>query len=68
MDCAIIKYTVGQVVYAKLKGYPPWPALITNFPRNGIARVSYFNSTEWFVLSLLLLIADVFGNIFLNKI
>lgn len=52
MECALIHYEIGQVVYAKLKGYPPWPALITHFPRNGMARVLYFNSPSWSDLSL----------------
>lgn len=53
MECATIQFTVGQLVYAKLKGYPPWPAVITHFPRNRIARVIYFNSKKWLVLHLL---------------
>lgn len=51
MDLQITKYTVGQVVYAKLKGYPPWPAVITKIVRDGIATVPYFNSTKWNDLS-----------------
>lgn len=52
MELVTLKYTVGQVVYAKIKGYPPWPAIITHIPRDrNIARVQYFNSGQWNELS-----------------
>lgn len=37
-------FDVGQVVFAKIKGYPPWPAIITYLPTKTKARVLYFNS------------------------
>lgn len=47
MALAAQQFTVGQAVYAKIKGYPPWPAVITHLPPNRkIARVMYFNSGE----------------------
>lgn len=52
MELAEVKFVVGQAVYAKLKGYPPWPAIITHIPKNRkIARVQYFNSSQWSELS-----------------
>lgn len=51
MALAELTFTVGQVVYAKLKGYLPWPALITHIPKKTIARVAFFNSTQWSELS-----------------
>lgn len=52
MELERVKFVVGQVVYAKIKGYPPWPAYITHFPRAKIARVRYFNSEQWNELSI----------------
>lgn len=52
MDLVVIKFVAGQVVYAKIKGYPPWPAVITHIPKNRkVARVQYFNSGQWKQLS-----------------
>lgn len=52
MDIAIIKYTVGQIVFGKIKGYPPWPAVITALPKgNKLAKIAYFNSGECSELS-----------------
>lgn len=52
MDLATVKFIVGQVVYAKIKGFPPWPAIITHIPKNrNVARVQYFNSGQWNELS-----------------
>lgn len=36
------KFFVGQLVLAKIKGYPPWPGLITEIDRSR-AKVVYFN-------------------------
>lgn len=44
---ALRKFYVGQAVYAKIKGYPPWPALITQMPTIKKARVQYFNSGQY---------------------
>lgn len=46
------KFVAGQVVYAKIKGYPPWPAWITHMPTEKKARVRYFNSGKWNELSI----------------
>lgn len=52
MDIATINYIVGQVVFGKLKGYPPWPAVITALPNNKkVARIMYFNSGQYSELS-----------------
>lgn len=52
MELVRQSFTVGQVVYAKIKGYPPWPAIITHMPTEKKARVQYFNSSEWNELSI----------------
>lgn len=52
MALIVQKFEVGQVVYAKIKGYPPWPALITHMPSDKLARVQYFNSGQWNDLSI----------------
>lgn len=41
------KFYVGRDVYAKLKGYPPWPAKIESIA-NGKAKVVFYGSkNEW---------------------
>lgn len=45
MELTKVKFTVGQLVYGKLKGYPPWPALITKIQKN-IATIVYFNANQ----------------------
>lgn len=37
-----VQFFVGQLVYAKVKGYPAWPAFISEIDRNR-AKVIYFN-------------------------
>lgn len=49
---AVRNFSVGQVVYAKIKGYPPWPAIITHMPTAKKARVTYFNSGQHNDLSI----------------
>lgn len=51
MEIVRVKYLVGQAVFAKIKGYPPWPSIITEIPRKGLLKVLYFNSNEYSVLS-----------------
>lgn len=46
------KFVAGQVVYAKIKGYPPWPAIVTHMPTEKKARVQYFNSGQWNEISI----------------
>lgn len=47
MEIAKIKYTIGQIVFGKIKGYPSWPAVITAFPKGKkVASIIYFNSGE----------------------
>ena len=45
MELAKLRFSVGQMVYGKLKGYPPWPALITKIEKN-IATIVYFNANQ----------------------
>lgn len=47
MELQKIRFTVGQLVYGKLKGYPPWPAVITNIEKN-MAKIVYFNANAAF--------------------
>lgn len=42
MEIAVRQFFVGQLVLAKIKGYPPWPGLITEIDRSR-AKVVYFN-------------------------
>lgn len=43
-------FRVGQCVYAKMKFYPPWPAIIQEI-RNNQARVQFFGwFNQWFVV------------------
>lgn len=52
MELELVKFDVGQVVYAKIKGFPPWPSIVTHIPKNRkVARVQYFNSSQWNELS-----------------
>lgn len=52
MELSVQKFETGQAVYAKIKGYPPWPAFVTHIPKDRkVARVQYFNSGLWNELS-----------------
>lgn len=52
MEIAKINYTVGQIVFGKIKGYPPWPAVVTELPKGkNVAKILYFNSGQYSVLS-----------------
>lgn len=42
MEVAIRKFSVGQCVYARVKGHPPWPGIITEMKKNKV-KVVYFN-------------------------
>lgn len=42
MELQTLRFTVGQLVFAKIKGSVPWPALITKIEKN-LATVVYFN-------------------------
>lgn len=42
MELQKLRFTVGQVVFGKIKGYPHWPALITEIHKN-TATVVWFN-------------------------
>lgn len=42
MEVAIRKFAVGHCVYGKIKGYPPWPGIITELQKTK-AKVVYFN-------------------------
>lgn len=47
MELQKLRFTVGQMVYGKLKGYPPWPAVITKIEKN-MAKIVYFNANKEF--------------------
>lgn len=40
---ATIDFRVGEVVWAKIRGYAHWPALIKSMPSNRTAEVTWFN-------------------------
>lgn len=45
MDLAVRNFEIGQMVYSKIVGYPPWPSCIIDFQeKNGkqVAVVRYF--------------------------
>lgn len=42
MEVAERRFFVGQLVFAKLKGWPPWPGVIVEIDRFK-AKISYFN-------------------------
>lgn len=46
MQVAERKFFVGQVVLAKIKGYPPWPGTIVRIVENRLAEVVYFGWYE----------------------
>lgn len=47
MKLAKIKFVVGQLVYGKVRGYPPWPARVTEINKN-VAKIVYFNWNNQF--------------------
>lgn len=38
------KFVVGQFVYTKIRGYPPWPSCVIDIPNDGKKKavVRYF--------------------------
>lgn len=42
MELEKLRFTVGQLVFGKIKGYPDWPALITEIHKN-TAKIVWFN-------------------------
>lgn len=40
---AVIEFRVGEIVWAKIKGFPHWPAVIKSFPSDRMAIVIWFN-------------------------
>lgn len=42
----ITKFYVGRNVFAKLKGYPPWPAKIESIVENKV-KVTFVGSKKW---------------------
>lgn len=42
MEVAIRNFIVGHCVYAKIKGFPSWPGVITELKKSK-AKVNYFN-------------------------
>ena len=44
-------YEKGEVVWGKIKGYPWWPAIITNFNKNLIYTIQFFDDNTYARLS-----------------
>lgn len=40
---AQIEFKIGEIVWARIKGFPAWPARIKSFPSNKMAVVYWFN-------------------------
>lgn len=40
---AQVQFKVGEIVWARIKGYPSWSARIISFPSNKMAWVTWFN-------------------------
>lgn len=51
MSLIRLEFQIGQAVFAKIKGFPPWPALIVGIMGTNQAKVVYFNSSEYSLLS-----------------
>lgn len=43
MQVAVIDFKLEDIVWAKIKGYPPWPAKIVLFPTAKTAMLLWFN-------------------------
>lgn len=43
LQIAVVHFKVGEIVWAKIKGSPAWPAKILSFPSNKMALVEWFN-------------------------
>lgn len=52
MEISKKTFTIGQIVFGKIKGHIAWPALITDIPKGKtIVKIVYFNSGEHSILS-----------------
>lgn len=38
-----VQFKVGEIVWARIKGFPAWPAKVIAFPSNKMALVTWFN-------------------------
>lgn len=52
MELAVRKFSVGEIVFVKIKGYPPWPSTITQFIKNRVKVVFFGWREQWLVLIL----------------
>lgn len=43
LTVATVEFQTGEVVWAKIRGYPHWPAKIKSFPSSKMALVVWFN-------------------------
>lgn len=50
MELAERKFSLGEIVFAKIKGYPPWPSTITQFIKNNVKVVFFGWREQWFEL------------------
>lgn len=43
LQVAVIDFKIDEIVWAKIKGYPAWPAKVLSFPSNKMVLVQWFN-------------------------
>lgn len=47
MELAERKFSIGDIVFAKIKGYPPWPSTVTQFIKNRVKIVFFGWREQW---------------------
>lgn len=58
---------IGTFCFAKVRGYPEWPAFVTSIKKPNHIWVKFFNSPEVYVLNVLLTKISTDQNSHLNN-